>query len=181
MYSDFWRHLPGFNGFGRIAACWKPAQKPVSGTLRLDFRTCNLNFRGFFWIFAQSGLQIQRQNRHSLNQNIGFWPKPIEIWPLYDYWPFFIQKLKWVYADKYTTFGTKNSSFLVKKWQKWRKRPLMLPRLATSLARLFTKCRLFAGAKNANFGFLRIRVKTLPTGLFLPFFQQMANEQTPFP
>jgi hypothetical protein len=57
----------------------------------------------------------------------------------------------------------------------------MLPRLATSLARLFTKCRLFAGAKNANFGFLRIRVKTLPTGLFLPFFQQMANEQTLFP
>jgi hypothetical protein len=57
----------------------------------------------------------------------------------------------------------------------------MLPRLATSLARLFKKVCLYAGAKNANFGFLRIRPKTLPAGLFLTFFPQIANEQQPFP
>jgi hypothetical protein len=57
----------------------------------------------------------------------------------------------------------------------------MLPRLATSLARLFKKVCLYAGAKNVFFGFLRIRPKTLPAGLFLTFLTQMANEQQPFP
>jgi hypothetical protein len=57
----------------------------------------------------------------------------------------------------------------------------MLPRHETSLARLFTKCRLFAGAKNVFFGFLRIRVKTLRTALFLLFFAQTVNTNQTIP
>jgi hypothetical protein len=57
----------------------------------------------------------------------------------------------------------------------------MLPRLATSLARLFDKTLLYAGAKNANFEYLRIRLKTLPAGLFLRFFSQMVNTNQTIP
>jgi hypothetical protein len=57
----------------------------------------------------------------------------------------------------------------------------MLPRFERSLARLFDKSRLFAGAKNANFEYLRIRVKTLPAGLFLRFFSQLVNTNQTIP